>query len=465
VESHPEELAQGLLCENHQGRTLVFCVTKLRSVALADALRTKIRSATIMQLDSDSDPSHRKNVLQLLTSPERKGDLIVVCTKLLAEGVDVVGINRIIIVGGAHAGLTDVVQMIGRGGRGINAADVEVFLLHCEPYVLRVCYGGERKVLMASDDSNAKVFSGEDRLAAVPLVTRGGLAKLFEQDAGMICGRVAIRKAFESIGLQQLKGLPWSNDCGSCNRCLNENWRLSSLVSAYLAKRVMTAAPIEKTEVSRGYKDAKSLPAELGNSRDVQKRVTSFLIMLGKRCVVCKKGVHFPNQCTKLIEKCFSKPKVPVNRCLQCFSSGHSVHDFNAAVKKVQVESGNKGINQIELRRKNQLLNSCSFVYKEHVSYALFKPCTICWLQHDGHEGLGKCFTEAFSVRAALLYVWYCDSLRRSFIELTVQTGYLAQTRALLSWSDFLKWSVYEGDANLQNAYRVLDFVQKLEKN
>jgi superfamily II DNA/RNA helicase len=105
-------------------KTLVFCLTQ--GVAKMLTQRATERSSIVGHYDkiwtaySDMDPMARKAFLSDVGAAQSGKNRPQLCftTSMHAEGVHLDGVDRVIIVGGTHSGLNDVIQMSSRTARG-----------------------------------------------------------------------------------------------------------------------------------------------------------------------------------------------------------------------------------------------------------------------------------------------------------------------------------------------------------
>jgi Helicase conserved C-terminal domain len=477
--SDPKSAMLDLLEVNHKGRTMVFSMTKHESQEVAAKLRERFGSDTeVLQLDSDAVPGKREEILSRVTSipADNEGSLIVSCTKLLAEGVDAASFNRVIVLAGAHAGVTDIVQMFGRGGRGANGLDVEAFLFYNKDMATRVAYCGKAELLRSSDAQNVDAFLQSDQAGVEAVVTFAGIEDLFTGEMHELCGRIALKRFMDSpLNVTE-------SPCGTCSRCAGVTWRWSNVFKKYIVGVGVSltgenfpksipgteskatshlAGPGPRLRIVRDEEEGVRT-AKVRKPNETTTKIREAIQSLGNSCIICRKSTgkgapHFPNECSVLMMACFSRTYVKTGHCRSCFNSGHKVEDVSLRLQQLSsLKSERQAL--LEAKRKDPLINECAVVYDENALYGRFKPCTECWLQHNSREEGGACFTFKATVRACFLMVWHSSNHKKRFISLMRNQGALTASRRMETWSDFLTWGVYEG-CDVQNAYLVVSYV------
>jgi superfamily II DNA or RNA helicase len=461
---NPVRATVKLLLQNCVGRTLVFCMTKAQSVEVAKQIANCIKAARVIQLDSESSPEHRQLVLRCVTSLDMNNiarPLIVVSTKVLAEGVDAVDFNRVIVVGGAHAGIVDLVQMFGRGGRGSGVVQVEAVFFYDPVYVLNVAFQAQQRLMVASDSANVCAFMSVDRTGVERIVTCEGLSDLFQRKLAYMCGRVALKSLMEpTLSLESTPSL----SCGNCNRCQKERWHLAVLLSDLVAEEQRPTPKQNKESSKEGVALMENLrnlpqPSTAREEQTLMNTVITNLKGLSKNCIVCSSlgtstSEHFPNLCATLVSQCFLVKCFPRSRCFNCFNPGHDLKEKENALKQTL---------SADEKRSNPILKSCAVVFSEHQNYRTFKPCTECWLQHSNVGESGGCATTKHSVRACFLLIWHSNKHLNMFVDQMRRTKVLSEARSFKNWTQFMEWGVYEGGLEVQNAYRVIAYVLSLK--
>ena len=459
----PESAALNLLKADHKGRTMVFCPTRDVSRRMAELVSGSLSGADVLQLDAESEPAHRQRVLDrvMKTASGEGRPLVVSCTKILAEGVDANSFNRVIVVGGSQAGVLDLVQMFGRGGRGSGGSQVECFLLFNRKYMLEVVYRSDQQFMAADDQQLLRSFLESDQASVQPIVTSVGISGLFDPSSavGSLCGRVALKAAMEPGQLPSSFGEP----CGKCNRCAMDKWRFMNALAGQMLEAIQAEEPPKAAAAATFCMPLSGCkgPTEAMKDLEMISWVIQNLKKLNGSCIICQGHEdHYPNKCQKLLETCFKGSSLPSNRCRMCFNVGHSTQTLNATL--AQYKGSNK--ENLEQKRHDRVLNSCAVVYSEHVSYATFRPCSDCWLQHDVHEKGGSCATSSWTVRACFLLVWHCPLHRKRFWDVMQCTQGLSTVQVPKTWEEFMRWGVYGGGLTVQNAYRVVAYVIGLTK-
>lgn len=308
-----------------------------------------VPAVEIWCVTAKSLPSEISKVTSLLVdSKPRRDDCLVLCTSMLAEGVNCQNVNLVGICG--VYSISSLVQMSNRGGRGVEDMPTKVFVL-----------------------DNSKLFGGKHSFGQA----------LYEETQDVI-GSESVRSLFSGDGCfikrieQRFNGFE-GVDCGKCNICdpsleqllqedpmsppqrnpdgwdddptlsdfANDSWSLD-LVQDSQTSSTSSILPLFSSPLKSSQESEYEMPnvdaCVLGLGRVTAQEVTSWVSKLkvglsGRgydACFACGKEVGgfgketvtcHPNECA------FCKGCIPSGGCNLCFSPKHFSKDVWASLR------------------------------------------------------------------------------------------------------------------------------------
>jgi len=424
---------------------LIFTATKDHCNAMSNSLTNLSLpyGTRIEVLTSHSDDNERNSFLTAFAG-QSKGLVLGCATTAAAEGIDYYDLGLVIVAGGVFGGLLMVHQMFNRAGRGVQTGQSAEALFVFAPGYMQDHVLGEEQDVILNDRESLEPFQLADKEKVKKFVTIQGLDALFEYGE---CGGVSMERALNVTNT--------SPKCERCNLCLGDSWQYE-LPPDNGSKKERKTKKMKQLEIKNVTLN------EMRESERIElKSAMKFLKtpLTTGRCLWCKNlsGMCFPNKCkglTTLLDK---------KACYSCFNTGHEyrqIQDKYNVVKAI-VDIEKKKIENAKLHDDVEF-SKCCVILKDCKEYERFKPCSSCWLSHDGKDEVNSCREnqdlKIQTIPRAVVIVWNTPWLKCKLMESLSSEDRL---RIEQSWKEYFRWIVYEGTFSLQNAYRLISFFSK----
>lgn len=253
---HPEKIAINCLRHSQFKKTLVFMPSKsavesLKNAAMKDELLRE-RGTKILTIWSESN--NNQNPTECARGKQMFADTLhrlramvdepVICisTSILAEGVDFPAVDQVIIVGGTHVGLNDVIQMSSRTARGHGSDDAYITLLYNEEYL--AMRSDQRRF---QKSTLLEMFPESDQDMVRNCVHVDGIASAMALAKAGTCGRTSVFKVYyqfdDAKSVQEAMGI---TACGKCAHCSPDNWIYAQATSPASNSDTISVKTIDK---------------------------------------------------------------------------------------------------------------------------------------------------------------------------------------------------------------------------
>ena len=431
-------------------RVLVFVLT-LEMVATMKKAIEDCNAGTVMEMTAQTSSEARRAFKEAYRSGQR---VFGVCTSVVAEGMDLAGVELVVVVGGAHQGISSVYQMACRGGRGVGGGEslTTVVLLFQKSAGFKTRVG----IALDSVETLTDRFSAADRPGAKKLFTYDCIGNVFAKKYNKVCGDNVLEGMMREtlpLELQEERG-----PCGGCRGCDNADWIRRSFTSDLADMDVEedddAAEAPEESEDEQANDPVSDHDEEWEleiNAREaIQLTAGSACLFCGNDIVEQGQAVHRPNNCAE------HKPAIPKRSCYSCFGTGHTGADIQKFLKNTP---GNGD------RKSSKVFNDCAFIYGEHEKAAdptTLKVCIKCWLHHgDAGEFVSSEDCQGLQkwsvMQSAFLYIFHNTERRKDFYD-SLPEHVRPGPNVFNNWRSFKEWGVYGRGVRTQNALRVLTF-------
>lgn len=408
----------------------------------------------LLCLDSETPEEEREESMRLLFRPLQK-HTILFCTNGFGEGLDLPLCDLVVIAGGTHNGLLEVVQMASRVGRGrIPSATQrsmslpQVVFIYA-PYLIWTLTGSERGneqrwlTVHEKDEESVNHLLVSHRESAKDILGYIPMVKLFKESQDT-CSTVALEKHF--LRKEDLTG-----DCNGCSGCLGRQppLLLGTRVKGLEAVEIdeILHRPLNKLSQHRKPKSLPEKDAQQSENAKVILEANAVVRAFKGKCPACGTGVHFPNQCTQL------KQYSGTRSCYRCFDVHHQYRDIEKAINDPE--------NKKNPETMFEVVRKCAVVVKNCEAWKKYKPCMTCWMNHELSGDCDGRHTD--EVRCMVLSVYYDVRHREKFIG-TISASQTERERVRRSWQAFITWILYEGCGQLGHIYRLLAYCNNVLK-
>jgi len=407
-------------------------------------------AGTVLEMTAQTSPAQRSAFKEAYRSGQR---VFGVCTSVVAEGMDLAGVELVVVVGGAYQGISSLYQMACRGGRG--KGDGESLTTVVVLYQKSAVYKARVGIAVDSVKTLTGRFSAADRQGAKKLFTYDCISNVFAKKYNKVCGDNVLEGMMREtlpLELQEERG-----PCGGCRGCDNADWiRQSFTPDAAEMDVEEDDAPETPDEGEEGQSNGpvfdhdEEWELEINAREAIQLTAGSACLFCGNDIVEQGQTVHRPNNCAE------HKPAIPKRSCYSCFGTSHTGADIQKLFKNMLVDGD---------RKNSKMFNDCAIIYGEHEKASdptTLKVCIKCWLHHgeagefvssEDCQGLQK-----WSVmQSSFLYIFHNIERRKHFYD-SLPEHVRPVPNIFENWRSFKEWGVYGRGVRTQNALRVLTF-------